>query len=143
MYSSLARLCVLSAIFASPMALAAEPIVILRPPQSGGEVMSGNNAFARNPDHSAKHMVKKNESLHVIIKKYYGNSGLNTRFLQLAIVSKNRHAFVRGNPNFLYAGKTLHLPSVNEIRDMVMASSSSKPSMAPASRNNHIYFHGF
>lgn len=142
MYSSIARICILSAILAAPAALAAEPIVILKSPHSGGHVASGSNVFARNPDHSAKHKVQKNESLHLIIQKYYRDSGINRNFLQLAIVSKNRHAFVRGNPNFLYAGKTLHLPSVNEIAAMITNTGQASTS-APARQNSHIYFHGF
>jgi Tfp pilus assembly protein FimV len=146
MYSSIARLCILSTIFAAPVAMAAEPIVILKPPQMGGRVTSGNNAFALNPDHTATHKVQKNESLHLIIQKYYRNSGINRRFLELAIVSRNRHAFVRANPNFLYAGKTLHLPSVNEITAMVTGAGNSaggRSTSGSARQNNHIYFHGF
>ncbi len=119
MYSSIARLCILSTIFAAPVAMAAEPIVILKPPQMGG---------------------------HLIIQKYYRNSGINRRFLELAIVSRNRHAFVRANPNFLYAGKTLHLPSVNEITAMVTGAGNSaggRSTSGSARQNNHIYFHGF
>ena len=55
-----------------------------------------------------------------IINKYYADAGLDRNFLELAIVKANRGAFVRNNPNFLYAGRVLHLPSVNQIKSMVM-----------------------
>ena len=31
----------------------------------------------------------------------------------------NKHAFVRNNPHFLYAGKKLKIPSLNEIMNLV------------------------
>lgn len=144
MYSSLARVVALSSILAAHGAFAAEPIVVLKSPSAGmSRGTSGNNEFVRNPDFSAKHKVKPNESLSHIIKKYYGDSSLNRKFLELAIVSRNSHAFVRGNPHFLFAGRTLHLPSVNEIRDMIYGKSSSKNTGYARDRADHIYFNGF
>ena len=60
------------------------------------------------------------ETLGHIIHAYYGGSGLNMTFVEMAIVQFNKHAFVRGNPNFLYADKTLHLPSVNQIQALAL-----------------------
>ena len=53
------------------------------------------------------------------MQKYYGNKGLNFTFVQAAIIHKNKGAFVRGNPNFMYANKKLYLPSINEIKELV------------------------
>ena len=53
-----------------------------------------------------------------IITDYYGDSGLDLSVVKMAIVKVNKHAFVRGNANFLFADKVLHLPSLNEIRDL-------------------------
>ena len=47
---------------------------------------------------------------------YYGSSSFNNKILSLAIVTFNKKAFVRNNPNYLYSGKKLYLPSVNEIK---------------------------
>lgn len=144
MYSSFARLVALSTVLTASAGFAAEPIVVLTSPsQNIGSAASGNNQFARNPDYSAKHKVRPNESLSKIIAQYYGSSGLNKKFLELAIVSRNSHAFVRGNPHFLYAGRTLHLPSVNEIHAMIVGKSSQSSSAAASGRSGHIYFNGF
>ena len=144
MYSSFARLVALSTVLTASSAFAAEPIVVLTSPSHNvGSAATGNNKFARDPDYSAKHKVKTNETLSKIIAQYYGASGLNKRFLELAIVSRNSHAFVRGNPHFLYAGRTLHLPSVNEIHAMIVGKSAHGSQNAASGRSGHIYFNGF
>jgi len=65
------------------------------------------------------------------------------KFVEMAIVQVNRHAFVRGNPNFLYAKKTIRLPSLNQIRALV---TGDKPQNAATDsgngRTNEIYFFG-
>ena len=55
-----------------------------------------------------------------IIDAYYSGSGLDKRFLKLAIVAANPRAFAQQNPNFMFAGATLHLPSLNQIQAMVL-----------------------
>ena len=42
------------------------------------------------------------------------------KFVGLAIVAHNKHAFVKNNPNFLFADKTLKLPSLNQIQAMLL-----------------------
>ena len=98
------------------------PLVVLENDQrqSGEKLRSSASKFADDPDHAERHTVKKGDSLFKIINKYYSGAGLDRNFLELAIVKANREAFVRNNPNFLYAGRVLHLPSVNQIKSMVM-----------------------
>ena len=82
------------------------------------------------------------ETLSHIMAEYYGGSGLNMKFVELAILQFNREAFVRGNPNFLFAGKRLHLPSVNQIRALVTGQKSDSQ-RSPSNRNqNEIFFFG-
>ena len=64
-----------------------------------------NNKFIKDQNFSTSHLVKDGESLSVILDKYYGNSGLNMRIVQLALVEVNKHAFVRNNPNYLFSEK--------------------------------------
>ena len=59
------------------------------------------------------------ESLSDILKKYYGNSGLNMRIVEVSVIEINKHAFVRNNPNYMFAGKTLVIPSINHIMNLV------------------------
>ena len=123
----------------------AEPIVILE--YRGAEmVIEGDGAmhpFRLDPDYSTHHKVMQDETLSHIIANYYSGSGLDKAFVQMAIVKKNRSAFVRANPNYLYAGKSLHLPSLNEIRAMLIRKTTS-PQHAEPTRDNReeIFFFG-
>ena len=123
----------------------AEPIVILE--YRGAEmVMDGDGAshpFRLDPDYSTHHKVMQDETLSHIIANYYGGSGMDKAFVQMAIVKRNRTAFVRANPNFLYAGKSLHLPSLNEIRAMLVRETKSIKNPEPTRDNREeIFFFG-
>ena len=123
----------------------AEPIVILE--YRGAEmVIDGDGAmhpFRLDPDYSTHHKVMQDETLSHIIANYYGGSGLDTAFVQMAIVKRNRTAFVRANPNYLYAGKSLHLPSLNEIRAMLVRETKSTKNPEPTRDNREeIFFFG-
>ena len=122
-----------------------EPFVVLE--YRGGFENEGNkkidkdNKFIRDQNYSAIHKVNSGESLSGILKKYYGNTGLNMRVVELSVIEINKHAFVRNNPHFLYAGKKIKIPSVNEIMNLV----KSKPNRMSGSKVNnksHIYFFG-
>ena len=100
-----------------------QPIVILEYRGSNHQNLSediSNNIFMMDPDHTEKHTVPKGQSLSEIIDDYYSGSGLDKRFLKLAIVAANPRAFAQQNPNFMFAGATLHLPSLNQIQSMVL-----------------------
>ena len=62
--------------------------------------------------------------------------------MQMAIVKKNKSAFVRGNPNFLYADKLLHLPSLNEMKNLVLGDSPQDSGSLSDNRQDQIYFIG-
>ena len=57
---------------------------------------------------------------------YYGTKSFNNNILSLAIVHFNKNAFVRNNPNYLYSGKKLYLPSINEIRNLIIKKNKKK-----------------
>ena len=100
-----------------------EPIVVLeyRGTNYQNEYADpSNNIFIMDPDHTEKHKVPKGQSLSEVIDDFYGGSGLDKRFLRLAIVAANPKAFAQENPNFMFAGATLHLPSLNQIQSMVL-----------------------
>ena len=89
------------------------------------------------------HEVAQDETLGHIMNDYYGGSGMNMKFVEMAIVQMNRHAFVRGNPNFLYAKKTIRLPSLNQIKALVTGTKLENSSSEGSSgRTNEIYFFG-
>ena len=97
----------------------AEPYIILEYSNQESQSMNSEGNFTNNENYSLFHTIKKNETLSNIIEKYYSSGAFNLKFVQAAIVHKNRHAFVRSNPNFMFAGRKLHLPSINEIKNLV------------------------
>ena len=123
----------------------AAPIVVLEYPAYAGASSGGldsNNVFVAVPNHTARHRVQPNETLSHIITDYYAGSGLDLSVVQMAIVKKNKGAFVRGNPNFLFADKVLHLPSLNEMKNLVLGNQSGQPTRSSDSRQDQIYFIG-
>ena len=122
-----------------------EPFVVL---EYRGNIERGNltsdNSFLKDLDHSSKHIVLKNETLSDIIMNYYGSKSFNNNILSLAIVHFNKKAFVRNNPNYLYSGKSLYLPSINEIKDLIIKKNKNKENTKKnnSSITSQIYFFG-
>ena len=123
-----------------------EPFVILEYNnqnlnESGTKNINKNNKFIKDHNYSVNHKVKDGESLSGILHKYYGNTGLNMKIIEISIIEINKHAFVRENPHFLYAGKILKIPSVSEIMNLVRKVPNKKTN-SKSSQRNHIYFYG-
>ena len=123
-----------------------EPFVILEYNnqnlnETGRKNINKNNRFIKDHNYSVNHKVKDGESLSGILNKYYGNTGLNMKIVEISIIEINKHAFVRENPHFLYAGKILKIPSVSEIMNLVRKS-PDKESGSQSTQRNHIYFYG-
>lgn len=99
----------------------AEPFVVMEYAGDSSKQDNDKNSsdFIKNEGYSSNYRIKKNESLSNILDKFYGGKGLNLKIIQTAVVLKNKHAFVRNNPNFMYANKNLHLPSIKEIKNLV------------------------
>ena len=118
-----------------------EPFVVLEYRNNNSEsLIVSNNPFINNQNFSKKYKVKKNETLSDIILKNYGVKHFNKDVLSLSIVHFNKHAFVRKNPNFLFANKTIHLPSVLEIKNLII---KNKPNQREHPNDEkHIYFFG-
>ena len=125
---------------------AGEPIVVLTYGDSRetGSTLDeyGTHPMRTDPNAHQMHQVAEAETLSHIMAEYYGGSGLNMKFVELAILQFHQEAFVRGNPNFLFAGKRLHLPSVNQIKALVTGQ-KSESLRSPGNRNqNEIFFFG-
>ena len=122
-----------------------EPFVVLeyRGNSDRGNLNS-NNLFLKDLNYSANHEVLKNETLSDIMLNYYGSRAFNNTILSLAIVHFNKKAFVRNNPNFLYSGKKLYLPSVNEIKNLIIKKdkNSENKDKNNSSITSQIYFFG-
>ena len=124
--------------------LASEPIVVLE--YSSNNIQStglnNSNAFISNPNFSAKHKVNQDETLGHILYSYYGKSGLNLRIVEMAIVEFNPNSFRNRNPNFLFADQNLYLPSLNEMKNLVLGKSKNKVESSNNNNSTHIYFFG-
>ena len=129
-----------------PQAATAQgPIVVLEYPGHASVSTPGlnqDNPFVYDPDHTATHRVQPDETLSHIITAHYAGSGLDLSVVQMAIVKKNKSAFVRGNPNFLYADTQLHLPSLNEMKNLVLGSHSQDAPDDRGGMQNEIFFIG-
>ena len=120
-----------------------EPFVVLEYRSASNNITNSENSFLNDENVSLKHKVKKNETLTDIILKYYGFKYFNKDILSLSIVHFNKHAFVRKNPNYLFAGKVLYLPSVKEIQNLLLKlPKSDKSEKNFSNRENQIYFFG-
>ena len=128
-------------------AAAQQPIVVLEYPTYGGTAaapgLNPDNIFVSDPNHTAIHRVMPDETLSHIITEHCAGSGLDLSVVQMAIVKKNRAAFVRGNPNFLYADKVLRLPSLNEMKDLVLGGKTQEGTTGTGGSNrDQIFFIG-
>ena len=120
-----------------------QPIVILEYPTFTNSTQNySDNVFIQNHDYSTTHKVKPDETLSHILEDYYSGSGLNLKFIELAIVAHNKHAFVKNNPNFLFADKTLTLPSLNQIQAMILGNNAPLEPANKGIRSQEIYFIG-
>ena len=140
------KLCFFTIIIISISKLSfSEPFVVLeyRGNSDRGN-FSSDNLFLKDLNYSANHEVLKNETLSDIMLNYYGSRAFNNTILSLAIVHFNKKAFVRNNPNFLYSGKKLYLPSVNEIKNLVIKKDKNfeKKDNNNSSITSQIYFFG-
>ena len=121
--------------------VSSEPFVVLEYRNNNSKSFEvSNNPFIKNQNFSKKYKVKKNETLSDIILKNYGVKHFNKDVLSLSIVHFNKHAFVRKNPNFLFANKTLHLPSVSEIKNLIIKTKQNHKEHP--NDEKHIYFFG-
>ena len=129
-------------LFLMSFAVKSQPLVILEYSKNNNKYHDIEANDHNNESFSTYHKVKKNETLSKIIQKYYGNKGLNLAFVQAAILYKNKNAFVRSNPNFMFAKKNLYLPSISEIKELVYKKKSISNLMKDTQTNKEIYFFG-
>ena len=124
--------------------LASEPIVVLEYSSSklSGQGLNNSNNFILNPNFSTKHQVQEDETLGHILYAYYGKSGLNLRIVEMAIVEFNPKSFRNRNPNFLFANQSIHLPSLNEMKDLVLGKTKNQNKTQSNNTSSHIYFFG-
>ena len=139
------KIIILIFILIYPKLSISEPFVVLeyRGGMNKGDVLS-DNLFLKDLNYSTNHIVLKNETLSDIMLNYYGTKSFNNNMLSLAIVHFNAKAFVRQNPNYLYSAKKLYLPSVNEIKNLIIKKNKNPNNLSNEKDNisSSIYFFG-
>ena len=128
-----------------PKLSVSDPFVVLQyRGNMGNDNTQSNNLFLKDLNYNSKHTVLKNETLSDIILNYYGTESFNNNILSLAIVHFNKNAFVRNNPNYLYSGKKLYLPSVNQIKNLIIKKNKNleKSNKDNLGLSSQIYFFG-
>ena len=132
-------------IFIYPKLSISEPFVVLeyRGNMDRGNTLS-DNLFLKDLNYSTEHIVLKNQTLSDIMLNYYGTKLFNNSMLSLAIVHFNSKAFVRSNPNYLYSDKKLYLPSINEIKNLIIKKNNNVKKNQNKNENisSQIYFFG-
>ena len=58
--------------------------------------------------------------------------------IEVSVLEMNKHAFVRNNPNYMFAGKSLTIPSLNQIMNLIKNIKNIDHSSNTNSQ--HIYF---
>jgi FimV-like protein len=86
-----------------------------------------------------RYTIAKGDTLKGIALKAYGNTNLSIRLVRNVIMKNNPKAFFRGNENYLFAGKVLKIPSVDDIRKHVF-SSTSTTKRSRANKRNWLRF---
>ena len=84
-----------------------------------------------------EHVVREGEYLDLIIEKTMPNSPIKPDLLRKAFVRINPTAFGgRGNPNYLFAKKTLKIPSVEDLKAIIF-NSGEMEELKTQSRDPH------
>ena len=86
----------------------------------------------------ATYRVKPGDTLDIIINKVMPETSVRGDFLKKAFVRANPHAFRRSNPNWLYAGVKLKIPTADDFRKVVFKQDPNK-----MQKSNHGRKRGF
>jgi len=72
------------------------------------------------------YVTKPGDTLNQIIHSQVPDLPLKMNIIRMAVVKANPHAFKRSNPNWMFAGKKLRLPGVEDIRSVVFRTDKNK-----------------
>lgn len=74
-----------------------------------------------------RYLVRKGDTLSNIAMRSFGHTPLRLELVMDTIIKLNPEAFFRSNGNFLFAGKTIHIPSIDDFRDILFKESTKFP----------------
>ena len=78
------------------------------------------------PQQLGSYRVQPGDTLDIIINKVMPETSVRGEFLKKAFVRANPHAFRRSNPNWLYAGVKLKIPTAEDFRKVVFKHDPNK-----------------
>jgi hypothetical protein len=125
--------------------VSAEPFIVLKfNNDSSWSAGDGSNEYSINPNHHEIYKVKSGDSLNSIIKNSYSGSGLDHRFVQLAIVILNPSTFAKNNPNFLFSDVKVYLPGKTDISNLFLGKKvgAGNAQEDDIGQTKNIYFFG-
>ena len=70
-------------------------------------------------DGGGNYMIKEGDSLSALIEDIGLSTNLKSELLQKAFVVANPRAFKRSNPNWMYAGAKLRMPTVEDLKGIL------------------------
>ena len=72
------------------------------------------------------YLVKKGDTLSKIVQESVKGTKIRSDFMLDAIVKLNPSAFVRGNPNWMFAGAKLRFPDAQDFSRLIFTNSNEK-----------------
>ncbi len=100
-----------------------------------GKLIDLEHALARRPvaedeDNvlapGSSYTIQSGDTLALIANTAYGETDVRLELIRDMIVNNNPHAFFRDNPNFIYAGKVISIPSVDDLRKFIFNDSKAR-----------------
>ncbi len=74
----------------------------------------------------SSYKIQQGDTLAAIASRAYGDTDVRLNLIKSLIVDNNSHAFFRDNPNFIYAGKIIAIPSVDDLRELIFKDTKTK-----------------
>ena len=100
-----------------------------------GKLIDLEHALARRPVNEdednilapgSSYTIQSGDTLALIADGAYGHTDVRLDLIRDMIVDNNPHAFFRDNPNFIYAGKVISIPSVDDLRKFIFKDSKAR-----------------
>ena len=96
--------------------------------------------LANNPSEDGYYRTQPGDTVDMILLRMLPNMPVKKAILRQALVKANPHAFKRSNPNWMYAGKRLRLPTADDIHNVVFVKQSSKNKSKPNGRLSWVRY---
>lgn len=91
-------------------------------------------------DSSGLYLIQRGDTLDSIIQRLVGDTAIKKRWLREAFVQANPQSFRNRNPNFLYAGEHLRVPTADDIMALMFDTSAPQMQNRRAPRDNWVHF---